>query len=76
VPVIELDADNNSLGLSAAYSLGMPSGDVNTPGAKLHPTREHLGKVARNRNTDTLIAHSTFEFFRIGSFEQAILSGL
>ncbi len=75
VPRIQLDASNNTLGLSEAYMLGIPNGAVNSPGAKLHPMKEHLGKVARNQTTDTLIAHSTFEFFRTGSFEQAILSG-
>jgi hypothetical protein len=80
VPQIALsDQEAAALGLpngSSAYVLGMPNGDVASEGAKLAPMKEHLGKVARNLNTDTLVAHSTFEFFRTGDFERAILSGM
>ena len=80
VPQIPLsNQEASALGLpngSQAYVLGMPNGDVSSRDAKLAPMKEHLGKVARNMRTDTLVAHSTFEFFRTGNFEQAILSGL
>lgn len=80
VPRIPLSSQEAaSLGLAAgssAYVLGMPNGSVASSTAKLTPMKEHLGKVARNGRTDTLVAHSTFEFFRTGNFEQAILSGL
>ena len=80
VPQIPLsNQEASALGLpngSQAYVLGMPNGDVSSRDAKLAPMKEHLGKVARNMITDTLVAHSTFEFFRTGNFEQAILSGL
>jgi hypothetical protein len=59
-----------------AYLLGLPNGDVASPGAQIHPMKEHLGKLARNQVTDTLIAHSTFEFFRTGDFARAIIAGL
>jgi len=80
VPQIALTNDDaSSLGLAAgssAYVLGMPNGDVSSPDAKLTPMKEHLGKVARHLNTNTLVAHSTFEFFRTGDFQRAILSGM
>ena len=80
VPQVPLTNDEASrLGLVAgsnAYVLGMPNGDVASPDAKLTPMKEHLGKVARNLSTNTLVAHSTFEFFRTGDFQRAILSGM
>ena len=80
VPRIPLSGtESSALGLppgSEAYVLGMPIGDVASDGAKLHPMKEHLGKVARHESTDTLVAHSTFEFFRTGDFDHAVKSGL
>jgi hypothetical protein len=80
VPTIALsDQEATSLGLalgSQAYVLGMPNGDVASDGAKLAPMKEHLGKVALNQRTNTLVAHSTFEFFRTGDFQLAVESGL
>ncbi|MGB5735283.1 MAG: hypothetical protein WBM40_12670, partial [Thiohalocapsa sp.] len=80
VPTIPLSNQQaSSLGLangSDAYVLGMPNGSVASDGAKLAPMKEHLGKVALNTKTNTLVAHSTFEFFRTGNFQLAVLSGL
>lgn len=80
VPQIALtDNEAASIGMpsgTAAYVLGKPNGGVSSPGAKLTPMKEHLGKLARNEATDTVVPHSTFQFFRTGSFEQAVLSGL
>jgi len=80
LPTIALsDQEAAGLGLasgSQAYVLGMPNGDVASDGAKLAPMKEHLGKVALNKTTNTLVAHSTFEFFRTGDFQRAVKSGL
>ena len=70
-----------------AYVLGLPTailsgGNINmtvgasNSSAKLYPMKEHWGKLARNTRTNTLIGHSTFEFFRTGDFDLAVRSGL
>ena len=59
-----------------AFVLGEPNGAIDNPAAKIYPMKEHWGKLARNDNTNTLIAHSTFEFFRTGSFCRAVDIGL
>ena len=59
-----------------AYALGMPNGDVASSTAKLYPMKKHWGKLARNDQTNGLVAHSTFEFFRTGSFCRAVAVGL
>ncbi len=57
-----------------AYVLGMPNGDVGGGlDTKLYPMKEHWGKLASNGAT--LIGHSTFEFFRTGSFCRAVAVG-
>lgn len=61
---------------SLAYVLGEPHGDVASAGAKLHPMKEHWSKMARHAESDTLVPQSTFDFFRSGSFEEAIRSGM
>ena len=66
VPAAILDADGN-----IDMSLG-----VNNPDAKLQPMKEHWGKLARNDRTNTLIAHSTYDFFRTGDYDLAVQSGL
>ncbi len=80
VPTIALsNQEATSLGLAAgsdAYVLGMPNGSVASDGAKLAPMKEHLGKVALNTSDQYLVAHSTFEFFRTGDFQTAVLSGM
>jgi hypothetical protein len=80
VPRIALDdQEAESLGLqsgSSAYVLGMPNGGVASDGTKLMPMKEHLGKMARHQGTNTLVAHSTFEFFRTGDFASAVESGM
>lgn len=62
--------------LQEAYALGMPNGDVNTSTAKIYPMKQHWGKLARDDVKQTLIGHSTFEFFRTGSFCRAVAVGL
>ena len=59
-----------------AISLGVPNGWVNTLSAKIHPMKEHSSKSAVHDGTNSLIAHSTFEFFRTGSFDSAVQSAL
>ncbi len=59
-----------------AYILGNPNGTVGNPAAKIYPMKEHWGKLARNTQTNTLVAQSTFEFFRTGSFCRAVAKGL
>ncbi|MEA3275591.1 MAG: hypothetical protein U9Q81_09965 [Pseudomonadota bacterium] len=61
---------------SEAFVLGKPNGGVGSPGAKLYPMKEHTGKLALHLASNTLVGHSTFEFFRTGSFEAAVLSGM
>ncbi len=73
------DSEADAFGLprgSDAYVLGLPLGNVADPSAKLQPMKEHLGKLARHLATDTLIGHSTFEFFRTGDFDAAVRSGM
>ncbi|NEV62186.1 PKD domain-containing protein [Thiorhodococcus minor] len=60
----------------ATYVLGQPNGDVASDGAKLYPMKPHWSKLARNDLTNTLVGHSTFEFFRTGSFCRAVAVGL
>ena len=59
-----------------AYVLGAPNGDVASDGAKIHPMKEHTSKLALHNDKDVFIGHSTFEFFRTGSFDAAVQSGL
>ncbi len=61
---------------SQAYVLGKPNGNVNDEGAKIYPMKEHISKSARHLASNELIGHSTFEFFRTGSFAKAVESGL
>ncbi len=44
--------------------------------AKIYPMKEHWGKLARNTANNTLIAQSTYEFFRTGSFCRSVVKGL
>jgi PKD repeat protein len=84
VPTIPLDANiaasfvGNFNAGDPAYVIGMPNGDVTSTslGTKLYPMKEHWGKLARNDADNTLIGHSTFEFFRTGSFCRAVAVGL
>lgn len=90
VPTVPLDADiatkfagTNTGNFDAddpAYALGMPNGDVASSKAKIYPMKLHWGKLARDDapvdGTQTLIGHSTFEFFRTGSFCRAVAVGL
>lgn len=84
VPTVPLDADvaesfaGNFNPGDPAYVIGMPNGDVISTGpeTKLYPMKEHWGKIARNDTDETLVGHSTFEFFRTGSFCRAVAVGL
>jgi hypothetical protein len=61
---------------SEAITLGLPNGWVNTQNAKIYPMKEHTSKSAVHDASNSLIAHSTFEFFRTGSFDTAVQSAL
>lgn len=61
---------------SQAITLGVPNGSVNGTGSKIYPMKEHTSKSAVHLASNTLIAHSTFEFFRTGSFSAAVESAL
>ncbi len=61
---------------SEAYTLGSPNGWVDTIGAKIYPMKEHFSTSAVHDATNQLIAHSTFDFFRTGSFDTAVQSAL
>ncbi|MCG7921395.1 MAG: PKD domain-containing protein [Candidatus Thiodiazotropha lotti] len=61
---------------SDAITLGQPNGWVNTQNAKIYPMKEHTSKSAVHDASNSLIAHSTFEFFRTGSFDTAVQSAL
>ncbi|WP_083924662.1 PKD domain-containing protein [Lamprocystis purpurea] len=82
IPTVPLDttlAANFYRGLAPgarAYALGMPNGDVASSTAKLYPMKKHWGKLARNDSTNSFVGHSTFEFFRTGSFCRAVAVGL
>ncbi len=82
VPTVPLDPAiagkfvGDYVGGEPAYPLGMPNGDVTSSTAKLYPMKQHWGKLARNKVTNTLVGHSTFEFFRTGSFCRAVAVGL
>ncbi len=61
---------------SDAYSLAQPNGAVDSSGSKIYPMKEHVSKSAMHLDTNQLVAHSTFEFFRTGSFDTAVQSAL
>jgi hypothetical protein len=72
--VLEMSAGTPS------YVLGKPNGAVNVASAKIYPMKEHWGKLAARTDASgrptTLVAHSTFEFFRTGSFCRAVALGV
>lgn len=80
MPTKPLDAAlAQAIGVAAgtpAFVLGNPNGAVNVATAKIYPMKEHAGKLARNTQTNQLVPHSTFEFFRTGSFCRAVSVGL
>lgn len=69
-----------------AYALGVPTAILSSSGAiderlgssnasaKIYPMKEHWSKLASDGNA--LIAHSTYEFFRTGSFCRAVAVGI
>jgi hypothetical protein len=64
-----------------SYILAKPNGGIstNTNGAttaKIYPMKEHWGKLAVNRATNEIVAQSTFEFFRTGSWCRSVAKGL
>ncbi|MEW8508320.1 MAG: hypothetical protein AB2598_16615 [Candidatus Thiodiazotropha sp.] len=61
---------------SEAITLGLPNGWVNARNAKIYPMKEHTSNSAVHDATNSLIAHSTFEFFRTGSFDTAVQNAL
>ncbi|WP_200153866.1 PKD domain-containing protein [Chromatium okenii] len=82
VPTVPLDATiaakfvGDFAAGDPAYVLGQPNGDVTSATAKLYPMKQHWGKLARNDANNSLVGHSTFEFFRTGSFCRAVALGL
>jgi len=90
IPLAANVAANFGAGFTAnepAYVLGVPTAILNASGAidkklgaartataaKIYPMKEHWGKLASDGTT--LIGHSTFEFFRTGSFCRAVAIG-
>lgn len=61
---------------SEAFTIGKPNGSVTSVDAKIYPMKEHLSVSAVHDQSNQLIAHSTFEFFRTGSFDAAVESAL
>jgi hypothetical protein len=61
---------------SEAFTIGKPNGSVTNMAAKIYPMKEHLSVSAVHDKSNQLIAHSTFEFFRTGSFDAAVQSAL
>ena len=61
---------------SQAITLGLPNGWVDTANAKIFPMKEHTSKSAVHLASNSLIAHSTYDFFRTGNFDNAIQSAL
>ena len=82
VPTVPLDSSvaqsfvGNFTAGQDAIALAMPNGDAISPSGKIYPMKVHWGKLARNDENNTLIGHSTFEFFRTGSFCRAVAVGL
>ena len=72
-PAISLGVPSAILGSNGTIDMALGAGNGN---AKIHPMKEHWGKLARNENTGTLIAHSTYDFFRTGDYDLAVQSGL
>jgi hypothetical protein len=60
---------------SGAYTLGVPNGSIDQGGAKIYPMKEHTS-ISAVDDTNRLIAHSTFEFFRTGDFDNAVTFAL
>jgi hypothetical protein len=84
VPTVPLVADvAAAFGMdegTEAVVLGMPNGDVTAgTNTKLYPMKEHWGKLAQRTDPATgertLVGHSTFEFFRTGSYCRAVAVG-
>jgi chitodextrinase len=80
MPTKQLDAATaQMIGVAAgtpAFILGNPNGAINVTTAKIYPMKEHVGKLARNTQTNQLVPHSTYEFFRTGSFCRAVSLGM
>ena len=72
-PAIVLGAPNAILAADGSIDTTL---GVNNANAKLQPMKEHWGKLARNDRTNTLIGHSTYDFFRTGDYDLAVRSGL
>jgi hypothetical protein len=61
---------------SEAITLGLPNGWVDTQNAKIYPMKEHTSKSAVHDASNSLIAHSVYEFFRTGNFDITVQSAL
>jgi hypothetical protein len=60
---------------NGAYTLGVPNGSIDQVDAKIYPMKEHTS-ISAVDNNNRLIAHSTFEFFRTGNFDNAVTFAL
>lgn len=80
IPTTKLTADiaNFFIGdytdQSITYILAEGNGNINSNNSKIYPMKEHWGKLGINNNT--FVPHSTFEYFRTGSFCRALSVGL
>ena len=59
-----------------AYVLAKPNGRIQDAAAKIYPMKEHWGKLAVNTASNEIVAQSTFEFFRTGSWCRSVAAGL
>ncbi len=58
------------------YEFGVPNGDVASPGAKIHPMKEHTSNSARHDATGIIIPHATSEYFFTGDFDHGVQKGM
>jgi hypothetical protein len=57
-------------------AFGVPNGDVNSPGARIYPMKEHRSVSAQHDASGRMVPHSTFTFFTTSSFDQAVQDGM
>jgi hypothetical protein len=59
---------------SEAFVIASPNGSVLSGSSKIYPVKTHVGRLALDEN-DLVIPHSTFEYFKTGNFNKAVLAG-
>jgi len=65
-----------TMNANGQYEFGVPNGDIASPGAKIHPMKEHISNSALHDATGTIIPHSTSEYFFTGDFNRAVEKGM